>query len=379
MKTQNTHSPPHTHITKSEFSCIRNPVRKVQATYLGSRKYSTTSVQAARLGVPGLHSAPVGAVLSASYSCSTWKRHEAAFNSFRVFESHSGSVKWPITVDTLLDYSTWLANHRKVKASTIESYLSSLKSLHELKGFPSKSFDNPLLKAVIRGIDNLELYDCNPKHTRKVMTLPLLKLLGHEIAGTSWSENSKLTVWCASTVAFFGCFRMGEILPAESGNTDDTLLWQDVKIYDESHVLFHIKTPKSKNKQGEFVDIFRVKGHGVCPVMAITKLRSSLPLQCSKNPVFMFENGTLLTMKKFNNILQTLLTPHIGHHAQQMSCHSFRAGIPSTLAKFPDLANSQDIKGWARWKGEDYNRYTRLEVNRRRHIFTKVMSILNNN
>ena len=50
------------------------------------------------------------------------------------------------------------------------------------------------------------------------MTLELLKILGHEIAKTDWPENSKQVLWCACTTAFFGSFRLGEILPKSEYN-----------------------------------------------------------------------------------------------------------------------------------------------------------------
>ena len=42
-----------------------------------------------------------------------------------------------------------------------------------------------------RGTENYKTSKALSKHTRKVLTLPLIKLLGHEIAKTNWSENSK--------------------------------------------------------------------------------------------------------------------------------------------------------------------------------------------
>ena len=94
----------------------------------------------------------------------------------------------------------------------------------------------------------MEIYSGESKTARKVMTLDLLKLLGYEISKTNWSQDSKQVVWGACTLAFFGCFRMGELLPQNenSFNKDDTLLWKDLKFNEPSHILVHIKTPKSR-------------------------------------------------------------------------------------------------------------------------------------
>jgi hypothetical protein len=59
-----------------------------------------------------------------------------------------------------------------------------------------------------------------------------------------------------------------------------------------------------------------------------------------------------------------------------ISCHSFRAGIPSTLALFPDLAKTDDIKGWGRWHSDCFNRYTRLHHDQKKAIFDKITAAI---
>ena len=159
----------------------------------------------------------------------------------------------------------------------------------------------------------MEIYADQVKGTRKVMSLPLLKMLGNEIAKTMWDENSKQVVWSALTLAFFGSFRMGEILsPQENSfSPKDTLLWKDVKFLSPSHIIVHIKTPKSRLPDGEFVDIFEFGGHNVCPVKALARLRDSTHV-AQDSPVFQFSNGKFLTLGKVNSILPQLLAPHLG-------------------------------------------------------------------
>ena len=76
-----------------------------------------------------------------------------------------------------------------------------------------KAFDSYVLKTMLRGRENMEIYSEETKASRKVMTLALLRVLGHELSISGWSENSKQVVWGAFTLAFFGSFRLGEILP----------------------------------------------------------------------------------------------------------------------------------------------------------------------
>ena len=70
-------------------------------------------------------------------------------------------------------------------------------------GFDSAIFASLVSKAILRGTENYETSKALSKHTRKVFTLPLLKLLGYEIAKTNWFENSKKIRWTYICVSFF--------------------------------------------------------------------------------------------------------------------------------------------------------------------------------
>ena len=76
----------------------------------------------------------------------------------------------------------------------------------------------------------MEIYSGETKTARKVENPDLLKLLGHKISKTNWSQDSKQVVWGAFTMAFFGCFRMEELLHQNENafSKDDTLLWKEI-------------------------------------------------------------------------------------------------------------------------------------------------------
>jgi len=211
------------------------------------------------------------------------------------------------------------------------------------------------------------MYTLNPKETRKVMTLPLLIILGNQIATSNWSDTSKQLVWTAATLAFFGSMRFGELLPAckNSFCPEDTFLWSDVKSLSEDSFLLHIKTPKSKAKEGEFVDIFTFENYGVCPVVALKELKS-LCFSNPNSPVFMFPEGHYLTQSCMNDLINQLFTPLLGPVASHLKCHSFRSAIPSAIGKCPALAGEKETKGWGRWSSSAYLLYSRLKLDQKR-------------
>ena len=75
------------------------------------------------------------------------------------------------------------------------------------------AFDSFVLKAMLRGKENMEIYSVETKASRKVMTLALLRVLGHELSISGWSENSKQVIWGAFTLAFFESFSWEKVTP----------------------------------------------------------------------------------------------------------------------------------------------------------------------
>lgn len=210
------------------------------------------------------------------------------------------------------------------------------------------------------------------------MTLPILKILGHALAKSDWSDHSKIVVWSACCVGFFGSFRFGELLSSkkDSFNAFETLVWKDIRFVDGNSIMIHNKIPKTRTASGEFVSLFEFSGHNCCPVTAIKCLKKlSNPDQ--ESPVFKFENGSFLTKDLMNVYIVHFLKPHLGNEASSYSCRSFRAALPSALAAHPILENDVSIKRWGRWNSNAFERYTRLSHKAKRELFCKFTSALN--
>jgi hypothetical protein len=341
-----------------------------------NRKYSETPSVHSKFFVEKIVCGTNTSLIEASYTKATWAKHCSAINSLKRFESQNGIISsWPLTLESLCEYTAWALTDGKLKPDTVRSYLCSIKLAHELKNLAFAG-NHVVIKTMLKGADNLSLYNVWNLSQRKAMTLALLKIIGHQIANSEWSKNSKMVVWTACVVAFFGSFRFGEILPtSESSYCEaETLLWKDLKFRKDNSVLIHIKIDKCRNRQGSYVDLFEFKGHHCCPIKCLKALYTEN--FCSSNPVFQFSSGKNLSAKLLNRILYDLLHPVIGSKANDVTGHSFRAGLPSAMASYPDLANDKDIKAWGRWSSDSYLLYTRLKLNQKKCLFTKIVSVL---
>jgi hypothetical protein len=119
----------------------------------------------------------------------------------------------------------------------------------------------------------------------------------------------------------------------------------------KNSAIVNVKFPKViRNIKGDFIDLFKIKDCDCCPYTALKRLASSHKnLVLANREVFSFLNGSLLIMKKLTDTVKSLLFKHIGNLANQITGHSFRAGIPAALAEHPDLASDHDIMIWGRW------------------------------
>jgi hypothetical protein len=113
-------------------------------------------------------------------------------------------------------------------------------------------------------------------------------------------------------------------------------------------LLLHLKNPKSGIPGGEKVDLFEFPGYDCCPVQALKNLRAK-QIEAGNTEenlaVFRFSSGKNLTCSIMNRTLAALLPDFHRPGQDTITCHSFRAGIPSVLAMFLDLVISDQNQG----------------------------------
>jgi hypothetical protein len=141
------------------------------------------------------------------------------------------------------------------------------------------------------------------------MSYPLLKLLGHEIAKTNWSQTNKKVFWAACCLAFFGSFRMGEILCSEANTfSTENFTWNCVNFVEDSAKI-NIRFPKiTRDGKGDFIDIFKTQNKDFCPFTCLKLLSSIFPDNVKQDLlVFSFDTGRFLTVKVFSDTVKNLL------------------------------------------------------------------------
>ncbi len=158
------------------------------------------------------------------------------------------------------------------------------------------------------------------------MTLPLLQILGHQIASKDCSAHSSTV--STNTKLYFGVMSSSLIMD-QFANTN--------------------KIPKTRVEKGEFIALFEFPDHNCCPVQALKCLKEMSNIKgFEQTPVFTFSNGKFLTRKKANKLLTHFLEPHL------------------VKRQHPIVANLSVL----------YRRYTRLNHKAKKEIFTQFAEAL---
>lgn len=323
-------------------------------------------------------------LMHASLAKETWIKYGSGWRAFQDYQEYvEEEFAWPLSERALRGFTVYCVTVRGIKASSTRAYLSALMCLQKIGGHKITRIQDDNIGSLLRGAANLGMA-ANKASTnnRRAMTMPLLKHLGHRLALSGWDKVTTQSIWSAGLVAFFGTARMGELLASDENWVDptSTLTWNDIRYREEGNsYLIHIKLPKTGMPEGEYIDLFEFKGQGCCPVAALKRqwiVQKSIGRGGRGDPVFTYPSGRFVTRDSYNRALRTLLEDLVDYSRDSITCHSFRAGIPSLVAQYPELMSSDEIKGWGRWSSEAYNKYTRLKVDQKARIFQKIATVL---
>ena len=208
------------------------------------------------------------------------------------------TTPFPLTEHLLCCYAAYLAD-QGLAPQTVKSYLAALRNAQISLGLPDPRDQSslPRLKRVQAGISRLRLLKGGQKPR---IRLPVTPLILHRIKASLGASDdpNQAVIWAVACAAFFGFFRLGELLPASAAafNPATGLAWGDVAL--DSHesprmIQFHLKVSKC-DQFGSGADVvIGSTGSEICPVTAIMSFvaaRGSRP-----GPFFIDASGKAVT------------------------------------------------------------------------------------
>ena len=283
------------------------------------------------------------------------------FHSFCI--TYNVVTPFPLSEHLLCSFATFLAD-QGLAPQTGKSYLSALRSMQISIGLPDPREQSslPVLKRVQAGISRTRMLKGSPPRIRLPITAHILGRIHHALITSSIPD--KIVLWAVSASAFFGFFRLGELLPlsATSYNPATGLAWGDVAV--DSHtnpqmIKFHLKVSKC-DQFGSGSDVVVGKtSNQLCPVAAILQyieVRGDRP-----GPFFLDSSHHTLVKSTFISQIREILTS-IGLPQQDYAGHSFRIGAATSAA----AAGVEDsmIQTLGRWHSAAFLQYIRTPKER---------------
>jgi hypothetical protein len=311
----------------------------------------------------------------------TWSTYKTARTMVEKCERETKiDLSLPFNQRKVLVFIDWLVRIRKLKGTTVSSYLAGVRQMHVVRNIDPPVMHSALVKLVLKGIANRDgiAKRRNGATGRLPMTVNMMRIFKNTIASSHLNTNDQRLVWAVATMAFTGAFRIGELLSKleSTFDPDFTLLKQDVSVSvtENGKSVIHVtlKCPKeSKNAAPTVEDLFQNDGH-ICPVKAYLTWYKLQPRK-DDAPLFRFSDGTPLTGAKMNRLMRLLLDPYTDTSIGSFCGHSFRIGLASMLANkgLPD----EELQAAGRWSSRAFELYLKLKRTKRAAVATKIQQL----
>ena len=291
---------------------------------------------------------------------STQKSYSTAMKRFHMFcTKFSLSTPFPLSEYTLCCFAAYLADEG-LAPQTAKTYLSAVRNMQLLFGLPDPRDHSslPMLKRVLAGISRARLSCQITPRVRLPITGSILTRIHSALLQSSHLD--RLLIWAVASLAFFGFFRLGELLveSPEMYNPSTSLSWGDVAVDNRSSpsmVKVHLKRSKC-DQFGRGIDVIVGRTNTpICPVSAT--LAYIIHRQDSPGPFFITNQTAPVTkgwlVRQIRSILSSLGLPQ-----NDYAGHSFRIGAATTAA----LAGIEDstIQALGRWQSAAFLQYIRM-------------------
>ena len=208
---------------------------------------------------------------------------------------------FPATENLLCSFAAFMADDG-LAPQTVKSYLAAVRNTQLSLGLPDPREQSslPILRRVLVGISRSRIGRGQPSRVRLPMTAPLLRNVKKELERSANPE--RLVLWAVCCAAFFGFFRLGELLLTKQSDYNPRLhlSWGDMAVDDRQApkmLKVHLKQSKT-DPVGRGADIVLGRtGCDLCPVAAVLTYIAARGSQ--QGPFFVTSAARPLTKPEF--------------------------------------------------------------------------------
>ena len=235
--------------------------------------------------------------------------------------------------------------------NTASTYVSALRFHHKILGLPDFSAEikiSKMLEGYKRSRSSVD--------SRFPITFEILIKICTQLHSVCYSDYEVVLFRAAYTLAFFGLFRVSELVVSTTDHLPSPLILTDIQM--ESNK-FTVRLRRSKTNQcgpPQFVSVFAIGGTS-CPVSTMKTYLQIRPKSTSHQYLFCHSDGKPLTRYQFGAVLTKVVQSAKLQGGKQYKTHSFRIGAATWLHQ-KGIA-SDIIKRMGRWSSNAFQRYIR--------------------
>lgn len=306
-----------------------------------------------------------------SYRVTTLKNYRSQALIYSRFCEFYGLPMFPATDWQLVRYARYIAN-TVTSYDTVNNYVSGVRRLHQLGGFPVPTAQEPNFQHIMRAIKH-EL--AHPVKQAAPMTPELLRRIYHVV---DFTDTLQLVAFVAVLLGFYMFLRKSNLVPdtRHSFCPDHQLTRSDVRI-GNSLVVVEIRWSKTlQYKQKELLlPLLPLRHLEICPIYWLRVMINRVKAR-PRDPLFAVPEGDSLRPLTYDQLQKTLRAwvTKTGEDPAPYSLHCLRRG-GSTFAIESGLVSS-DLKVIGDWASDSYMRYIDSTLQRRIDGMVKFMDHL---
>lgn len=290
-------------------------------------------------------------LLSCSIADNTRCTYITALNAFSNFRtSYKLSESWPADFQHIILFISFCFE-RGNSPKSIKTYISGLNYWHKLHGWYDICANFVIVKLLEGCSRARKIKDNRAPITKGILQILLGKL--QKVCYNDYETKLFSAIW---TLAYFGLFRVSELVASSSFRKYNQLLIGDIQ-FPKNMQSVSLRLNRSKTNQSCSPNVIKIPAENesaLCPVKALTtylKMRPNL-----SGPLFCHADGKAVTRSQFSSVLSKC----IFEASLNTSCyktHSFRIGRATDLAALG--LSETAIKAMGRWSSSAYKLYIR--------------------
>ena len=299
-----------------------------------------------------------------AYAEGTVKNLRIQWESYLSFCLYFGLSYLPADTNILCLYAQCLCRTFK-STHSVRNYISGIKTMHYVLGYPTDNINNFLLNLSLKGIARLK------PHCVK-QALPITPdMLVQMSSFMDFSDPNDLRYWCLFLFAFYLFARKSNLVPTTKKDLKSkNFLLQNSVSEEEKFLLVTMNWSKTIQFGERILQIplISIPGSILRPVAAFKAMCRKIKAK-SDAPLFSLTRGRYVTYSKFQSKFKGLITK-LSLNPDLYSSHSFRRS-GATFA-FKSGVSSELIQLQGDWKSDAYKRYLSFSLDDKLSVTLKM-------